>query len=339
MSKVFITGMAGFVGSSLAHALSHDHEVIGIDNMSYGHESNLIRNGKRLTGFHIADARDRSIQDLIKGSDVVFHFAGIAPLPDNQVNPQECVSNNIEATANILEASRREGVKHFILSSTSAVYENSKQDYLSESDEGSPDLMYAVSKQSAERITKSYQSCYGIPTTTLRFFNVYGPHQDFVRQSPPLMGYIVREFLNGRKPVLHSDGTQERDYVHVDDVLEMCKTVMLNPNAYGQTLNVCSGETHSVKEILQICADVMGKNNSATFRESEKLWDSYEMLFSGTYPMSKNRIKKETEKFARGDSSFAMKTVGWSTSVPFHEGVRKTVEEMIEIIRRGNGSI
>jgi nucleoside-diphosphate-sugar epimerase len=335
MSKIFITGMAGFVGSSLAHALSEEHDVTGIDNMSYGHESNLIRNGKRLTGFQIADARDRSIQGLLKDVDVVFHFAGIAPLPDNQVNPQECVSNNIESTANILELSRRAGVKQFILSSTSAVYENSKQEFLSESDDGSPDLMYAVSKQCAERITKSFQSCYGLPTTILRFFNVYGPHQDFVRQSPPLMGYIVREFLNGRQPILHSDGTQERDYVHVDDVLSMCNTVMMNSRAYGKTLNVCSGETHSVREILEICIGVMGNNNSAKFRDSEKLWDAYESLFSGTYPMSKNRIKKETEKFSRGDSSFSMSAVGWSTKIPFREGVTSTVKQMIEIIEKG----
>lgn len=334
MSKVFITGMAGFIGSSLAHALSSDHEIIGIDNLSYGHESNLVRYGKRLSGFEIADARDRSIQRMLKDVDVVFHFAGISPLPDNQANPQDCVSNNIEATANILEASRREGVKHFILSSTSAVYENSKQDYLPESDEGSPDLMYAVSKQSAERITRSYQSCYGIPTTVLRFFNVYGPHQDFIRQSPPLMGYIVREFLNGRKPVLHSDGTQERDYVHVDDVLEMCKKVMLNPDAYGKTLNVCSGETHSVNEILQICIEVMGQNNNAVFKPSENLWDSYEILFSGSYPMLKTRIKKETEKFSRGNIELSMNSVGWSSKTPFKAGVTNTAKEMVEILRK-----
>ncbi len=334
MTKVFITGIAGFIGSSLAHSLSNTCEVVGIDNMSYGHESNLTRDGKRLTGFHIADARDRNLQDLVRGSDIVFHFAGIAPLPNNQLNPQECVSNNIESTANMLELSRKVGVKQFILSSTSAVYENSKFDFLPETDDGAPDLMYAVSKQCAERVTRSFNSCYGIPTTILRFFNVYGPHQDFLRQSPPLMGYIVREILRGKSPVLHSDGKQERDYVHIDDVLSMCHAVMANESAYGRTLNVCSGETHSVNEILQICEEVIGLGSSgAKFRESDRLWDAYPDLFSGNYPLSRERIKKETEKFSRGDTTLSKDIIGWKASVPFCEGVSKTVKVMIDLLR------
>lgn len=142
---------------------------------------------------------------VLNGADCVFHFAAIAPLPDNQRNPQKSVQNNIESTANVLELSRKAGVKHFILASTAAVYENNYNDFLTEDLQVCPDLIYAVSKVCAEEITKSYNKCFSLPTTILRFFNVYGPHQDFQRLHPPLMAYIARELFLGRQPQLHSN--------------------------------------------------------------------------------------------------------------------------------------
>lgn len=340
MSKIAITGGAGFIGSELGHKLLlQGHEVSIIDNLSYGHISNLEKKNSKLNNFVKLDVKDPSVEKALSGADCVFHFAAIAPLPDNQKNPTNAFQNNVEGTINVLEAARKLGVKHFVLSSTSAVYENNNEKKLTEDLLVKPDLIYAVTKICAEQITNSYNNCFGVPTTVLRFFNVYGPHQDFKRQHPPLMGYVARELFLNKIPMLHSNGEQRRDYVHVDDVCNLCSTVMMNEKAYGQTFNVCSGETASANEIYDICASQMKSLIRPNYRASEKLWDAYEELFIGKYPMNKERIKKETEKYSCGSYEKAQKLLGWKPLVKLEQGTRNTIEEMLPHIREsfGNG--
>lgn len=112
MKNVLITGAAGFVGSQLAHRLeSKGIKVFCLDNMSFGHVSNSTRSGKTLENFLEKDVRDKSIKSIMTSIDVVFHFAGIAPLPNNQCDPQASISNNVEGTANIIEIARKAGGK------------------------------------------------------------------------------------------------------------------------------------------------------------------------------------------------------------------------------------
>ena len=117
-----------------------------------------------------------------------------------------------------MDAARFNGVKRVIFSSTSAVYENNKEFPCSENDEVSPSLIYPNSKLQSEMLCKSYVETYGLDVVILRFFNVYGPHQDLKRKHPPLIGYVIRELFYDRTPVLHSNGFQERDYVYTQDV-------------------------------------------------------------------------------------------------------------------------
>lgn len=334
MSKIVITGGAGFIGSELGHNLNaQGHEVTIIDNLSYGHVSNLEKTTSKLSNFIRKDVRDPSIEYFLTDADCVFHFAAIAPLPDNQKNSTNAIQNNVEGTANVLELSRKVGVKQFILSSTSAVYENNDEKILIEDLQVKPDLVYAVTKFCAEQIVNSYNKSFGIPTTILRFFNVYGPHQDFQRQHPPLIGYVAKELFFERIPMLHSNGEQRRDYVHVDDVCNLCSTIILNPKSFGQTFNVCSGETASANEIYDICASQMKKFIRPNYRTSEKLWDAYEELFSGIYPMNRERIKKETEKYSCGSYEKAQKLLGWSPHIKLEQGIRSTIDEMLPYIK------
>ena len=334
MTKIVITGGAGFIGSELGHKLQlQGHQVVIVDNLSYGHASNLEKLNSKLSNFLNVDVRDSSVEYALKDADCVFHFAAIAPLPDNQKNSVKAIQNNVVGTANILDLSRKLGVKHFVLSSTSAVYENNHEKILTEDLPVKPDLIYAVTKVCAEQITEAYNSNFGIPTTILRFFNVYGPHQDFQRQHPPLMGYVARELFLGRIPMLHSNGEQRRDYIHVDDVCSLCLSVLMNEKAFGKTFNVCSGETASANEIYDICAVQMKSSIRPNYRTSEKLWDAYEELFVGQYPMSRERIKKETEKYSCGSYEKAQKILGWRPSVKLKKGVQSTIDEMLPYIK------
>lgn len=210
MSKIVITGGAGFIGSQLGYALDKEgHKVILLDNMSYGQLDNIIINGKSFGEFVGMDIRSPKLKQVMKDVDIVFHFAGIAPLPDCQEDPFEAISVNVAGTANVLNAARINGVKKVIFSSTSAIYENNTKFPSQEEDETSPYLIYSTSKKQAEMLCYSFFKSYGLNVSILRFFNVYGAHQDMKRKHPPLVGYIIRELLYNRVPILHSDGSQK----------------------------------------------------------------------------------------------------------------------------------
>ena len=129
--RILITGGAGFIGSQLGFRLFNEgHDVLLLDNMSYGHEDNLTIDGKTFGTFIKSDVRDKGdMMKYTKGVDCVFHFAGIAPLPDCQIDPYNAVDVNVSGTANVLEASRINGVKRVVFASTSAIYENNEKFY------------------------------------------------------------------------------------------------------------------------------------------------------------------------------------------------------------------
>jgi UDP-glucose 4-epimerase len=327
MAKILITGGAGFIGSQLGYKLYNDgHEVILLDNMSFGHKDNLIINGKKFGTFILDDIRNKSLFNHCKGVDYVYHLAGIAPLPNCQENPYNAVDINVAGTANVLEASRVNGVKRVIFASTSAIYENNKQTPFLESDKTSPDLIYATTKMQCEALCNSFTQTYGIETVILRFFNVYGPHQDFQRKQPPLTGYLIKEFILGNTPILHSDGYQKRDYVYIDDLLELCEIVMTHKDASGETFNVSSGKAISVREIVDIISSNFKNAKKPIYREAHKFWDKYPKLFGGKYPLKKQRLEAEVKKFSLGSTNKSKQILNWEAKTNFEEGFKVSVE-------------
>jgi hypothetical protein len=129
---------------------------------------------------------------------------------------------------------------------------------LKEDVEVDPRLMYPLSKKMMEDVIETYKVNYGLDIVTLRFFNVFGPRQDIHRKSPPLINYITRCFDDGIEATFYSDGTQQRDYVHVDDVVEMISLCMVVPEAAGEIFNVCTGTTTSVKDIISYAEKAYG---------------------------------------------------------------------------------
>ena len=198
MSKILITGGAGFVGSQLGYILhKKGHDIVLLDNMLYGRLDNLVVNNEFFGEFIGMDIRSKELFNVMRNVDYVFHFAGIAPLPDCQTNPYQAIDINVAGTANVLEAARFNGVKKVIFSSTSAIYENNKSFPTSEQDDTLPYLIYSTSKKQAEMLCYSFFKTYGLNVIALRFFNVYGPHQDMKRKHPPFIGYIIKELLWG----------------------------------------------------------------------------------------------------------------------------------------------
>ncbi|TLD98528.1 NAD-dependent epimerase/dehydratase family protein [Helicobacter trogontum] len=327
MLNILITGGAGFIGSQLGFALSKKgYKVILVDDMSYGRLDNLVINGECFGEFIGMDIRSKELMRVMKGVDYVFHFAGIAPLPDCQTNPYRAIDINVAGSANVLEAARFNGVKKVIFSSTSAIYENNEKFPVKESHETAPYLIYSTSKKQAEMLCYSFFKTYGLHIAILRFFNVYGPHQDMKRKQPPLIGYIIKTLLmGGQQPVLHSDGSQKRDYVYIDDVVSLCEIVMNDENIKYEIFNVASGNAYSVIEIYNTIARHLQTNIQPIFRDATLFWEKYPDLYAGALKLHDSILEKEVNKYALGNNDKA-KRLGWRPSVDINRGLFNCIE-------------
>lgn len=323
-AKIIITGGAGFVGSQLGQRLAAEgHDVVLLDNMSYGNLDNLIVDGATFGRFVCKDIRDPATASLYQDADCVFHLAGIAALPACQLDPREAYDVNVSGTGAVLEAARRAGVRRVIFSSTSAVYEKTKSPILREDDPIQPDLTYACTKQAAEVICRGYAKNYGMDVVVCRFFNVYGPHQDIHRTSPPFTSYVARELVHDRSPVLFNRTDAKRDYVHVDDVIELLVRMMRSEAHHSaDVFNICNGVGHSVPELYRIFQAASGKTIEPVYDDPTKFWNRYEPLFTGPFPLKPERIVEEVFKNAVGSPEKARAAFNWAPEVDIVAGIR-----------------
>ena len=336
--RVLITGGAGFIGSQLGYNLHQlGHEVVLLDNMMFGYWDNLEVAGRKFGRFVRADVLDPRIEPYFEGVDVVFHFAALSALPVCQSHPRDAMSINVGGVANVLEAARKAGVGRFIFASTSAVYETNTEAVLDETLPVAPHLLYSLSKYQAELLVRGVAATNGLDVVVLRFFNVYGPHQDFRRKSPPFTSYLIRELISGRVPVLHSDGTQKRDYVHVDDLMRLATTCMTHPAARGQTFNVASGEPISVNDIYAIVAAALNSTVRPEYRPADRFWDAYPQLFAGKRPIARAILEKEVTKRTVGSFARAQRVVGWAPRVSMKDGLREMVRYVLKSQRMAGG--
>jgi nucleoside-diphosphate-sugar epimerase len=230
--------------------------------MSSGHLDNLLLDSRPFGRFVCRDIRDPDSADVYDGVDCVFHFAGIAALPVCQSDPREAYAVNVAGTGAVLEAARRAGVRRVIFSSTSAVYERTNSAALAEDAVVAPDLVYACTKHAAEALCRGFALNYGLDIVVTRFFNVFGPHQDVLRVSPPFTSYVARELVHDRSPVLFNRRPDvQRDYVHVSDVVELLLRMMRHDAHHAaEVFNVCSGVGHSVPELYDTFMLISGKS-------------------------------------------------------------------------------
>ncbi len=338
MSRILITGAAGFIGSQLAYALwQKGDEVVLLDDFSYGLEDNLIfRDHDFRQEILREDVCDAEMLDRIwlEGRfDYVYHIAAITPLPDCQIRPGRAITVNVAGTVNVLEAARKHGAKKVIFASTSAVYENCRQFPTGEGDAVPPSLVYSGGKFAAEQFCRSYADVYGMNVTALRFANVYGPHIDCLRKQPPVAGYLIRELCYGRQPVLHSNGEQRRDFVYVDDLIRLA--ILVQEGQGYDCVNVSTNATHSINELYQTIAGIMGKENiHPVYVDSSNYWKKYPGLYEGAYPISEGVLDAEVNKYTLCDNSHALQRYGWRPEVSFEDGLKRTVDFCVDALKR-----
>jgi nucleoside-diphosphate-sugar epimerase len=324
--RVIITGGAGFIGSQLGFFLHNKgYDVVLIDNMAYGYQDNLVVDGKRFGTFIKAEILDDRTHALYAGVDCVFHFAALSALPVCQSNPRSAMEVNVGGVANVMEASRIHGVRRFIFASTSAVYEGNTESVLTEDLRVNPHLMYSLSKYQGELLVKAVAATYDQDIVILRFFNVFGPHQDFRRKSPPFTSYITRELVHGRAPHLHSDGNQRRDYVYVTDLIDLAIRAMKHPLAAGQTFNVASGQAYSVNEMYNMVKEELASNISPMYHPPSNFWKAYPRMFQGVKPIKLSILENEVNKVVLGSNEKAKEILKWTPKVTMQDGLRNMV--------------
>lgn len=335
--KTLITGAAGFIGSQLAYKLwKSGHSVVLLDNFSYGKEDNLIFPDKDFREEIIkADIRDKEkMEEIIGGCefDCIFHIAGIAPLPDCQINPQEAIDVNVVGTVTILENARKYGVKKVIFASTSAIYENDNIFPSIESKFELPTLIYPNTKYSAERFCQSYCDTYNMNVSVLRFANVYGPHIDCLRKQPPFVGYMIRELFYNRTPTFYAASDNGRDYVYVDDLIDLAVLVAKGGHKGFEAVNVSSNKSYSVKNLYDLASGIMKKDIKPNFANPDKYWDKYPELYDGFFPINPCILNREVNKKTLCDNSLARTRYNWSPKVEIEIGLERSIKYITDLL-------
>lgn len=253
-NKMLVTGGAGFIGSHLVDKLiEQGHEVIIIDNESGATSDKFYWNDK-------ATCIKKDIIDyegtrpFYEGVDYVFHLAAKSRIQTTVENPILCTETNLVGTTTVLKCSKEAGVKRVIYSSTSSAYGLKNTPPLREDMPEDCLNPYSISKTAGEKMCKFYTDCFGLETTTLRYFNVYGKREPLKGPYAPVIGIFMRQRKAGEPMTIVGDGEQRRDFTHVNDVVEANIRAAYAEGVVGEIINVGTGTNHSVNEL----ADMVG---------------------------------------------------------------------------------
>ncbi len=220
--RLLVTGGAGFIGSALCEAfLKQDNEVVCLDNLLTGHRENIapFLSNPRFT-FIEGDIRDpETCKKACDGVDYVFHQAALGSVPRSIENPSRTNEINITGMLNMLVAARDAKVRRFVYASSSSVYGSSKKLPKVEEETGEPLSPYAVTKVVNEKYARVFHEIYGLETTGLRYFNVFGRRQDPYGAYAAVIPKWVARLMKHERPVINGDGSYSRDFTYIDNVV------------------------------------------------------------------------------------------------------------------------
>ncbi|HET59057.1 MAG TPA: NAD-dependent epimerase/dehydratase family protein [Chloroflexi bacterium] len=252
--QVLVTGAAGFLGAALANTLAaQGHQVIGLDNMSTSSPNELSPN----IHFTRGDINDRpKLWTLLQDVDCVYHLAARVLVPESVLYPAEYNLVNTGGTVNLMEAVRDAGVRRVVFISSGAIYGNQETQPLTEEALPNPKSPYAVSKLAAEYYVRTIGQLAGIESVCLRVFNAYGPGQQIPPSYTPVIPSFLKQALQKGTIVVHGSGSQTRDYVYVDDVVQAMITAGMAPDIDGEIINVGSGIETSILDLVTLVSQL-----------------------------------------------------------------------------------
>jgi UDP-glucose 4-epimerase len=250
MSRVAVTGGAGFIGSNLTRRLiSEGHEVVVVDDLSTGLITNLDQS--KCIFHHASITEPQALHVALKDCETIFHLAARGSVPRSIKNPVATHTVNATGTLNVLEVARSTGA-HVIFSSSSSVYGRNIQLPKDESMWLSPMTPYAASKLAAEGYVQAYASAYKVPTTLLRFFNVFGPNQRPDHEYAAVLPKWIWLAMHGRPIDVYGDGTASRDFTYVDTVLDIAITAMNEKVMTESAMNLAYGNRIFLNDTIEL---------------------------------------------------------------------------------------
>ena len=255
--KALVTGGAGFIGSHIVdNLINQNFDVIVLDTETSQVHNHFYYND-RATYYKLDIADYENTRLLYEGVDYVFHCAAESRIQPTILNPLLTIRTNTLGTGTVLQCAREAGVKKVIYSSTSSGYGLKNTPPLSEDMPDDCLNPYSVSKISGEKLCSMYTKLFGLKTIIFRYFNVYGPREPLKGPYAPVVGLFLRQFKAGETLTIVPDGTQRRDFTHVDDVVEanMLAMVVDNHDSYGEVFNVGTGRNHSVLELAAMISN------------------------------------------------------------------------------------
>ena len=250
MSKVAVTGGAGFIGSNLVSRLiAEGHEVVVVDDLSTGLFSNVKDQACEFRQLSITDFAELS--SAMKDCETIFHLGARGSVPRSIKNPVATHAVNATGTLNVLEVARESGA-HVLFSSSSSVYGRNMQLPKDESMWLGPMTPYAASKLAAEGYVQAYASAYKVPITLLRFFNVFGPRQRPDHEYAAVLPKWIWLALHNQPIQVFGDGTASRDFTYVDTVLDVALTAMNQKVTSEGAINLAYGNRISLNETISL---------------------------------------------------------------------------------------
>lgn len=266
-ARCFVTGAAGFIGSSLVRVLVRSGaEVLAFDNLATGHADNLsgvrAETGRDARFVH-GDVRDREkLARVLPGADFVFHLACLG-VRHSIHSPFENLDVNARGTLSVLAEARAAKVKRVVHTSSSEVYGTAKQVPMTEEHATDPHTVYGASKLDGECCARAYWRCYQTPTVVVRPFNAYGPRSHSEGDSGEVIPRFLVRTLTGKRPVVFGDGSQTRDFTHVFDTAAALARAAVTPGIEGETFNVGAGHELRIDELARIVAAAVGRPDLA----------------------------------------------------------------------------
>lgn len=306
--RVLITGVAGFIGSTLAeHIVGKGIEVVGIDNFSDYYSRELKEANLKLLRTNenfkliVGDINEIDLTSLMDGIEVVYHQAGQPGVRGSWSNGFEVyVYANILATQRLLEASRNASVRQFVYASSSSIYGNSTSPISKETDLPRPYSPYGVSKLAAEHLCNTYASNFGVNTVSLRYFTVYGP-----RQRPDMaIRRLIHSALNQQPFTVFGNGSQVRDFTFIDDVVAANVGLLNHQLPAGTVMNIAGGSSISLNELIEEVGKAVGRGVPVEYGASE----------AGDVATTAGDVKVVNE------------LLKWQPQITVQEGVRRQVE-------------
>jgi nucleoside-diphosphate-sugar epimerase len=305
-TSCLVTGGAGFIGSSIVRALLHRGDKVRVlDNFFSGKRENLAEVASDIE-LQEGDVRNEAdLERALAGVEVVFHQAAIPSVPRSLADPVSNHEAGATATLKLLLQAKKSGVRRVLYAASSAAYGDTPTLPKVETMKASPLSPYAVSKLAGELYCQVFAGAYGLETVALRYFNVFGPRQDPQSEYAAVIPRFITAALAGKGVTIYGDGTQSRDFCFIDNTVEANLGASTAPASAvsGRMVNVACGVATTLNEVVGLLGEILGRRIEITY-EPSRVGDV---------------------KHSLADITEARNRLGYTASVSFVEGLRRTV--------------